>query len=157
MTIFGTSENFNPTKYLVLLGLCFWRFFVRRFPTSCKTRNFFAKLKKINFSKRSKAAWDYRRDDTDHHCSSDCAQIKKLKIFRSSVFLGRLCLLFSWEKFGQWNCCTMSKIFWFIFYKVVRYCSVRSVLWYFTRILTEQQRSPCAMSMFHNSIYLRVN
>ena len=36
-------------------------------------------LKTFNFSKRSDAASEYRRDHTDHHSSGESAQIEKIE------------------------------------------------------------------------------
>ena len=65
-------------KILILRSACsvtrvvFYAFFVLR------RSNFFRKNK--NAAKR-KAAWEYRRDNMDHHSSNERAQIKKIEVF----------------------------------------------------------------------------
>ena len=54
LLVIMTSENFNFTKWLALVGFCFLRFFVRNFATSSKIGNVVRNLK--NSKKNQNAA-----------------------------------------------------------------------------------------------------
>ena len=61
-------------------------------------------------SKRSKVAWEYRRD---HHSSAESAQLEK--IFRSSLRFGRLCFTSTFWGFYFSKAWCLSKVLWTVY------------------------------------------
>ena len=80
---------------ILLLGFCFSdAFSFDILQTGPKVQNNELRATFEFFSKRSKAAWEYRRDHTDHHSSGESAQLKKSKFSEVLSGLGGYVFIF---------------------------------------------------------------
>ena len=106
------SENFNITKYLVLLGL--FTLFRTTFCDLVRNKEFretfLYPADELNYFyillKLSRVACEFRRDQMDHLSSGVSAQIEIFKIFRSLIRMGRLCYLFRCVDHKNLSLCT---------------------------------------------------
>ena len=73
---------------MVLPAIVFLRLLKQHFATSSELKNFVLHLKSFE---KNKAAWEYKKDHTNHHSSDESVQIKKnSKFYEVLSSLGRL-------------------------------------------------------------------